>query len=239
MGEDYSIKPDAFSMDGNIYRYPKILSTNAMVKEFILNVSSDEDSACWCDNGVKDDCDGIECSECILCSNNGNPAEKINVFRTWCEHLDIPLPSFSTARTNSSQTQVEMGAFDEFEQMLAKIHDAKIFSKDTLDSKKLANAIAEYAHDVSESDVLVQVDDTVFGSAKDGCLITKDKIYVKDVVGTRQAHISAKTQWGLKKGILSKAITMDGSPIFSYTQPDTESMEKLVAALNVLVKSLQ
>ena len=143
-----------------------------------------------------------------------------------------------TAASEEAKKEHAHKKLDAFEQALGKIHDEKVYTKANFDSKKLQNAIAEYAKKVAEADVLVQVDDTVFGNAKDGCIITKDHIYVKDVGGIRDAEISAETSWGIKKGFLSKAIIMDGEPIFSYTQPATESMEKLAAALNILVKCL-
>jgi hypothetical protein len=67
-----------------------------------------------------------------------------------------------------------------------------------------------------------------------GCIITLNKIYVKDVNDTRSAEITPDTVWGLKKGLFSKSILMDGEVIFTYTQPETAAMEKLVKALNAL-----
>lgn len=45
--------------------------------------------------------------------------------------------------------------------------------------KKLVGAIGAYAPGVKPDDVLVLVDDTVFGSAKDGLLVTREGIYSK------------------------------------------------------------
>ena len=119
--------------------------------------------------------------------------------------------------------------------ILMTIHDSKVFYGRNLDSKKVNNALGEYVSDkIEPEDVLVQVDDTVFGNAKDGCIITLNKIYVKDVNDTRSAVITPNTVWGLKKGLFSKSILMDGEVIFTYTQPETAAMEKLVKALNAL-----
>ena len=43
--------------------------------------------------------------------------------------------------------------------------------------KKIRNAIKSYAPDASESEVLLLLDTTVFGSAKDGLLLTSDALY--------------------------------------------------------------
>jgi hypothetical protein len=119
--------------------------------------------------------------------------------------------------------------------ILMTIHDSKVFYGRNLDSKKVNNALGEYVSDkIEPEDVLVQVDDTVFGNAKDGCIITLNKIYVKDVNDTRSAVITPNTVWGLKKGLFSKSILMDGEVIFTYTQPETAAMEKLVKALNAM-----
>ncbi|MBF0264232.1 MAG: hypothetical protein HQL46_03105, partial [Gammaproteobacteria bacterium] len=45
--------------------------------------------------------------------------------------------------------------------------------------KKLSNAIASYATNIKAEDVLVLHDDTAFGSAKDGFIITHDAIYYR------------------------------------------------------------
>ena len=49
--------------------------------------------------------------------------------------------------------------------------------------KKVRNAIKSYAPDVSESEVLLLLDTTVFGSAKDGLLLTSDALYAHPFLG--------------------------------------------------------
>jgi hypothetical protein len=55
----------------------------------------------------------------------------------------------------------------------------KIFIKPNIPSKKLSNAVLSYANNIKEEDVLLLVDDTVFGSAKDGLILTSTMIATK------------------------------------------------------------
>lgn len=52
-----------------------------------------------------------------------------------------------------------------------------VFVKGNIPEKKLINAIQAYANGVSQENVLLLLDDTVFGSAKEGLLMTTDAIY--------------------------------------------------------------
>ena len=60
----------------------------------------------------------------------------------------------------------------------ARIKDSHIFFQPDIPQKKLRNALISYAEGVQEQDVLVLVDNTVFGSAKDGALLTPTFFYV-------------------------------------------------------------
>ena len=53
----------------------------------------------------------------------------------------------------------------------------------TIPQKKVRNAIKSYAPDASESEVLLLLDTTVFGSAKDGSFLTSDALYAHPFLG--------------------------------------------------------
>lgn len=55
----------------------------------------------------------------------------------------------------------------------------RVFARPNIPRKKLEGAISSYAPGVSPDDVLILLDDTVFGGAKEGLLITNDAIYCK------------------------------------------------------------
>lgn len=55
---------------------------------------------------------------------------------------------------------------------------------------KLKNAILKYAKGVSPSSVLALADGTVFGSGKEGLLLTAERLYVKTVEETFSLRLS-------------------------------------------------
>jgi DnaJ-domain-containing protein 1 len=57
-------------------------------------------------------------------------------------------------------------------------HD-KVYARPNIPPKKLEGAIASYAPGVSPNEVIVLLDDTVFGGAREGLLVTNDAIYCK------------------------------------------------------------
>lgn len=59
-----------------------------------------------------------------------------------------------------------------------KITDDKIFFSPDIPNKKLRNAINAYAQEINEDDALLLVDNTAFGGAKAGMLISSQKIYM-------------------------------------------------------------
>lgn len=178
---------------------------------------------------------------CVKCGS------RVNKRRNYCENCGLPVGCVPTTSESSLD-------FSTMNKILAAIHDRKIFYGKNFNEKKLEKALETYVNndldmfrildpkwwadpnkkDVFPYDVLVQVDDTVFGSATDGCVITAQKIYVNDVNGMKKISLSSGCTWGIKKGFFNKSLTLNGNPIFTFTQPDTESMETLAAALNAL-----
>lgn len=57
-------------------------------------------------------------------------------------------------------------------------HD-KVYARPNIPRRKLEGAIASYAPGVSPNEVIVLLDDTLFGGAKEGLLVTNDAIYCK------------------------------------------------------------
>jgi hypothetical protein len=61
----------------------------------------------------------------------------------------------------------------------AQIHDGAFYFADGIPAKKLHNATATFAHLQPEERALVLVDTTVFGSAKEGAVLTDRRLYAK------------------------------------------------------------
>ena len=60
---------------------------------------------------------------------------------------------------------------------LTTITSDYIFTKPNIPRKKLLNALNEYGRDIPEEDVVALIDDTFWGSAKEGLLITNEGIF--------------------------------------------------------------
>ena len=62
----------------------------------------------------------------------------------------------------------------------AGIQDSKIWFTPNIPAKKLQGAIHAYAQTVYPDDVLMLVDNTIWGGCGDGMLITRDRLYAHD-----------------------------------------------------------
>ena len=65
----------------------------------------------------------------------------------------------------------------------SKFPETRFLFSPTIPQKKVRNAIKSYAPDASESEVLLLLDTTVFGSAKDGLFLTSDALYAHPFLG--------------------------------------------------------
>jgi hypothetical protein len=84
--------------------------------------------------------------------------------------------------------------------------------KPSIPIKKLQAAISSYAFGVPETDVLVLLDDTVFGGAKEGLILTSDSMYCKQKTGgARAIHFENSTDVSREK---NSTINVDGKAFF-------------------------
>jgi len=65
----------------------------------------------------------------------------------------------------------------------SKFPETRFLFTPAIPQKKIRNAIKSYAPDASESEVLLLLDTTVFGSAKDGLFLTNDALYAHPFLG--------------------------------------------------------
>ena len=113
------------------------------------------------------------------------------------------------------------------------IHDSHIFIAPELDSKKIDKAMSTYAPGVELAEVLVHVDDTLFGGAKEGLIVTRKCLYSKELADSpRKVKITSETTFELQK----KTLLVDGSKVFSFSMPEVPEMEKLVRGLQMLAE---
>lgn len=86
-------------------------------------------------------------------------------------------------------------------------HD-NVYARPDIPRKKLEAAIASYAPGVSPDEVIVLLDDTVFGGAKEGLLVTNDGIYCKQKFESRR-HLPFKAITGVAPGTDSRVMVND------------------------------
>ena len=114
------------------------------------------------------------------------------------------------------------------------IKDNKIFISPNIPEKKLSNALTSYARNISSKDVLVLIDDTLMGGAKDGCILTSSAIYAKEFMGEiRKKDLSS----GMKIALDGKKLIIDGQTFIGFTMPDESALKMFVKAINKLLNN--
>ena len=91
-----------------------------------------------------------------------------------------PEPAFATALL--THISLRVGLRKEIEKALAGIIDKSCYLGDAIPAEKRDAAIASYAKDVSPSDVLLLYDVTTFGNAKNGLLLTTERVFWKNMI---------------------------------------------------------
>ena len=121
-----------------------------------------------------------------------------------------------------------------FKEIFSGIKDSYIFIAPDIPAKKMNNALASYAPGINANDVIVLVDDTVWGGAKEGMIITKNKLFSKALMESPIAiDISSQTEITI---VDNKIIYVNGEKFCSFTMPDKDSLCKLVTAIAEMIK---
>lgn len=106
-----------------------------------------------------------------------------------------------------------------------KIDDNSIFFLPDIPEKKLKNAIDKYAPSVKKEDVLLLIDDTVFGKATEGVIITSSLIYAnqafEDIKRIDFCHIKSAA---IVEGVMGCALYINDNKIIATTQPSKSAM---------------
>ena len=111
----------------------------------------------------------------------------------------------------------------------------KIYFAPDLPLQKKHNALANYGFGIEEDEIIVLIDDTVFGSANDGVIITRDSYQYKEMANSpRILKPTGGDVFSVEKGFLSTVIKFDGSKIMSLTQASYEDLYYLFEWLNGL-----
>ncbi|RDZ27472.1 J domain-containing protein [Lysobacter silvisoli] len=113
-------------------------------------------------------------------------------------------------------------------------HD-KVYARPHIPRKKLEGAIGSYAPAVTPSEVLVLLDDTVFGGAKEGLLVTGDAIYCKRLFEAPRRILFRDIQ-SLEPGTKSR-VMVNGDEFFKADAIDHLAILTFVSRLATALSS--
>ena len=105
-----------------------------------------------------------------------------------------------------------------------------IFVYPNIPQKKLFGAIGSYANDVKPEEVIILVDDTVFGGAKEGILITNNAIYSKEIF-ERPKRVQFRTNLNIKPGNKG-TIIIDNDIFFKATIINHQALLMLITRVS-------
>jgi len=105
-----------------------------------------------------------------------------------------------------------------------------IYFSPVIPNKKLQGAMSYLPHGVSPKDVLMLIDDTVFGSAKVGMCLTAKGIFYKASFEDEQAYLFEHIQQvEADIGVITSSILINGQDELNFTQLDKGVVRTLVA----------
>lgn len=108
-----------------------------------------------------------------------------------------------------------------------------IYFSPVIPNKKLQGAMSYLPHGVNPNDVLMLIDDTVFGSAKVGMCLTAKGLFYKASFEEEQAYLFEHIQQvEADIGILASSILINGCDELNFSQLDKGVVRTLVAFLN-------
>ncbi|MCA6064195.1 hypothetical protein [Thalassolituus marinus] len=147
--------------------------------------------------------------------------------------LKITNPNFKTEEISKMSRN--------FESLLIKRDEwnwsyEKVFVKPNIPHKKLMNALG-YASGVRPEDVLLLIDDTVFGGAKDGMLVTSDAIYCHEIM-TSPVKISFKdiTEVGMDR---NSQVLVNKRNFFKANIVDHLALLTITSRINAVLKEVR
>jgi hypothetical protein len=117
---------------------------------------------------------------------------------------------------------------EKIQKSLAGLTDKSLFVG-TIPPKKLNNAIKTYATQVSPADVLLLYDNTVFGSAKDGLLLTAEEVYWRNDSEPERLRYAEIRKVDTLKYTLSTAIVLNEKEILIGEAEDPDKLAKALA----------
>jgi hypothetical protein len=118
------------------------------------------------------------------------------------------------------------------------IIDQYIFFQPNIPSDRLRSALGAYAKDLKPETVLVLIDNTMRGNAKDGGMLTTTHLIAHNMM-EKPASIALNSMLsvGLQEGLTSKLL-INGIPFLYINFPSKAAMRLFTQMLNVILSAL-
>jgi hypothetical protein len=112
--------------------------------------------------------------------------------------------------------------------------DDTVYLAPNIPMHKLNNALNTYADtSVSPEQVILLIDDTVFGSGKTGLLVTATDLYIKEGFGgSRNIALNEINSIAFKPEFLTNPIHVNGQPFVQLAQPNKSTLRALCEILS-------
>lgn len=116
---------------------------------------------------------------------------------------------------------------------LSRNYGDKIFTSPNIPIEKFNNARKKYASRVDVRDSVLLIDDTVFGSAECGVLITNEDIYIGETLESPM-HFSIENVYSIytKRVMFSNWLFINDKKVKSFTQPNYKDLKKVFENLS-------
>jgi hypothetical protein len=118
----------------------------------------------------------------------------------------------------------------------AKLKSGSIFFAPNVPPKKLKNALNVYAGKAVFEEILVLIDCTVFGSAKDGVLITNERIYAHDTWGESNSYLWKDIDKIAFKPDDEDKVQINEIDFFTTIGLDRATVEKLIEMVEEILR---
>lgn len=118
----------------------------------------------------------------------------------------------------------------------SSVLDDKIFFHPHIPPKKLTNAVSEFGCNDDVDDVLALIDNTVFGNAKDGLLLTRSALHVHNIMETPfHLLLSDIKDVQFQGGRLESVVTINGTYVFRSNVPKSSNVALFAEMLTAIV----
>ncbi|MBN2363472.1 SHOCT domain-containing protein [candidate division WOR-3 bacterium] len=120
----------------------------------------------------------------------------------------------------------------------SKIKDDKIFFHPDIPFKKLHNVQNSYARGVPTKTILLLIDNTTFGSAKDGALFTENAIYSHNIMQKPQNYMYDEIESVVFLPGMTSNLIINGNKFLETNFPSQVSMVSVKDMLLEIINSL-